>query len=173
MLTGQYSESLIYKRRSVRSYSGSPVTQEQVDHLLHAAMAAPSANNYQPWSFVLVDDRKTLDKIAETHPYAGMIKTASLAIVPCVIKSVAQNDPFYPQDLGACVENILLAATECGLGSCWCGIHPKASLEKTFVSLLGIPDTLFPFCVIAIGTVAEAPASSDRYDASRVHRNSW
>ncbi|MDR1965679.1 MAG: nitroreductase family protein [Synergistaceae bacterium] len=173
VLNGKYSDSLIYRRHSVRRYSEAPVSQEQLDHILHSAMAAPSANNCQPWSFAVIDDRKLLDAMAEIHPYAGMMKTAPLAIVPCVIKRVARDDPFYPQDLGACVQNILLAAVECGLGSCWCGVHTQEALEKKFASLLGMPDTMFPFCVIAIGHPAENSPPSDRYDASRVRRNHW
>jgi nitroreductase len=173
VLTGKYSDSLLYRRHSVRKYSGAAAASEQIEHILHAAMAAPSANNTQPWSFIVVDERKLLDEISSTHPYAGMIKTASLAIIPCVIKSVADANPFYPQDMGACVENMLLAAVECGLGGCWCGIHPKKDLEGKFISLLKIPDTLFPFCVIAFGEPTAAVPPSDRYDASRVHHGSW
>jgi nitroreductase len=173
MLTGKYSGSLLYRRHSVRKYSGAAVTPEQTEHILHAAMAAPSANNTQPWSFIVADDRKLLDEIASIHPYAGMMKTASLAMIPCVIKSVADTNPFYPQDLGACTENMLLAAAECGLGSCWCGIHPKKDLEDKFIALFKIPDTLFPFCVIAFGEPASVKPPSDRYDASRVHLGSW
>jgi nitroreductase len=136
-------------------------------------MASPSANNTQPWFFIVVDDRALLDEMTKIHPYAGMLKTASFAVVPCVIGRVAESNPFYPQDMGACVENMLLAAVECGLGSCWCGIHPRHELERKFVSLFNIPDRMFPFCVVAFGFPADATSPSDRYDASRVHRNSW
>ncbi|MDR2780794.1 MAG: nitroreductase family protein [Synergistaceae bacterium] len=173
-MTGKYSDSLLYRRHSVRKYSEAAVTQEQLDHILHAAMAAPSANNTQPWSFIVIDERKPLDEIASIHPYAGMMKTATMAIIPCVIKNVSDTNPFYPQDLGACVQNMLLAAVECGLGGCWCGIHPKKDLENKFISLFKIPDTLFPFCVTAFGEPAGAKQPpSDRYDAARIHRGSW
>ncbi|MDR1510162.1 MAG: nitroreductase family protein [Synergistaceae bacterium] len=173
MLTGKYSDSLLYRRHSVRKYSGAAVTPEQAEHILHAAMASPSADNTQPWSLIVVDERRLIDEIASIHPYADMMKTASLAVIPCVIKSVADDNPFYPQDMGACAENMLLAAVECGLGSCWCGIHPQKDLENKFISLFKIPDTLFPFCVIAFGEPADAMPPSDRYDASRVHHGSW
>jgi nitroreductase len=164
---------LIYKRHSVRRYADAPFSPEQADHVLHAAMAAPSANNKQPWSFVVVDERKTLDAIAELHPYARMMKGASFAVVPCVIRDIALSNPFYPQDMGASVENMLLAAVECGLGSCWCGVHPKEELERGIAGLLGLPDTVFPFAVVAFGALADDPSPSDRFDESRVHRNAW
>lgn len=172
-MSGKYAGSLIYKRHSERKYADAPVSPEQIEHVLHAAMAAPSANNKQPWSFVVVDDRRILDEIAGFHPYAKMLKGAQFAVVPCVIKDVAQSNPFYPQDMGACVENMLLAAVECGLGGCWCGVHPVEALEKEVAGALGIPDALFPFAVVVFGPSAGERAPSDRFDQSRVHRNAW
>lgn len=166
-------DSLIYKRHSVRKFNPDPIKAEHLEHILHAGMAGPSAHNAQPWTFVVVDDRNLLNAIADFHPYGKMIYEASAAIVVCVISEVATKDVFYQQDLGAAVQNILLAATECGLGSCWCGIHPKPQLEKSFVEALHIPGTHFPFAIIALGHRKDEPAASDRYDEARVHRNTW
>ena len=52
---------LILSRRSIRAYTDEPVTEEQIEQLLRAAMSAPSANNEQPWQFVVIDDRELLD----------------------------------------------------------------------------------------------------------------
>jgi nitroreductase len=164
---------MIYKRHSIRKFTSTPLKQEDLEHILHSAMAGPSANNYQPWSFVIIDDRALLDGINQIHPYAGMMKSAPLAIVACVVRDTAKSDLFYQQDLGAAIENMLLAAVECGLGSCWCAIHPNARLEKDFADLLKIPDTIFPFAVVAFGYPAETKLASDRFDPSRVQRNSW
>jgi nitroreductase len=114
-----------------------------------------------------------LAEISKFDPYAGMVQSAALAILVCAIKSVAEKDPFYQQDLGAAVENLLLAATECGLGACWCGIHPVAELERHFSEMLKLPDSLLPFAVIAVGHTSAVKPPSDRYDPSRVHRNAW
>lgn len=96
MIEGRYADSLIYKRRSIRKYTEEPVRPEQLEHVLHAAMAAPSAHNTQPWSFVVIDDRKLLDAIADFHPYGKMMKAAPLAVLVCAIRSVAEGNPFYP-----------------------------------------------------------------------------
>ena len=173
MITGRYSDSVIYRRHSIRKFTPAPIDQEQTDHILHSAMAGPSANNHQPWSFAVIDDRALLDNIARIHPYAGMMKSAPLAVVACVLRASVNDDPFYQQDLGAAIENMLLAAVECGLGSCWCGIHPNAQLEKKFIELLKIPDTIFPLAVIAFGHPDETKPVSDRYNPSRIHHNSW
>lgn len=172
-MDGKYSDSLIYKRHSIRKFTGEPVSNEQLDHILRATMAAPSAHNSQAWTFIIVDDRASLDAIADFHPYAKMMREASMAIVVCVVKEVADANVFYQQDMGAAVQNALLAATECGLGSCWCGVHPKRELEKKFTELCRIPDEAFPFAVIALGVPATSSAPSTRYEERRVHRNVW
>ncbi len=166
-------DSLIYKRHSVRKYKPDPIAQEHLDHILRAGMAGPSAHNMQPWSFVVVDDRGLLDAIADFHEYGKMLYKAPAAILVCAIREVVKNDHFYQQDIGAAIENMLLAATECGVGSCWCGIHPRLEVERPFVELLHMPEEFFPFAIVALGYRIEEPVSSDRYDASRIHHNGW
>jgi nitroreductase len=175
MLTGKYSDSLIYKRHSVRKYTKDPLNVDQIEHILHAGMAAPSASNAQPWFFVVIDERGLLDFIADKHPYAKMIKSAPLAILVCAKKEIADKDPFYQQDLGAAVENMLLAATESGVGSCWCGVHMSRAgdLEKLFIDLLNIPSGIIPFAIVAFGIPEGDSKPSDRFEESRIHRNAW
>jgi nitroreductase len=173
LITGKYANSLIYRRHSIRKYSDDAITPDQVEHILHAGMAGPSAHNAQPWSFDVIDDRGLLNAIAAGHPYGKMIKNAQFAIVVLAKKATVEKDPFYQQDLGAAVENMLLAATESGVGSVWCGVHPVADVEKLFVDLLRIPEEFFPFAVVAFGIPAEQPAPSDRFEESRVHFNAW
>jgi len=73
----------IFNRRSIRKYTAQPVPEELVTELLKAAMAAPSAGNEQAWQFVVIRDRALLDAIPKFHPYAAMVKYASVAIVVC------------------------------------------------------------------------------------------
>ncbi len=68
MIDGKYSDSLLYRRHSIRRFTDAPVTPEQMAHILHAAMAAPSAHNSQAWAFVVIDEREKLDAIAEISP---------------------------------------------------------------------------------------------------------
>ena len=81
----------IFARKSVRTYTPQPIEKETVDLLVKAAMAAPTAVNKQPWAFVVVDDRKVLDKLAAELPYAKMTAQAPLAIVVCGDLSKALN----------------------------------------------------------------------------------
>jgi nitroreductase len=71
----------ILNRKSIRRYTNRPVEDELIKQLLRAAMAAPSAVNEQSWEFVVVKDKKILNSITEIHPYAQMLKEASVAII--------------------------------------------------------------------------------------------
>jgi nitroreductase len=163
----------IRKRRSIRKFKpGAVVTDEQVKLLLEAAMLAPSACNTRPWEFIVVRDRTKLEQIRTTHPYTGMLETASLAIImlalPEAQESISDGLPkgFYPQDCGAATQNILLAAVELGLGGCWCGVYPKEVRIAEMREILGTEK--LPFCVIAVGVPDEAPEPRGRYEESKV-----
>ena len=161
----------ILARRSIRRYGDEPATRAQIHTLLQAAMAAPSANNSKPWHFVVVRDRDQLDHLADVHPYAKMLRTATLSIVPCGDPSI--DDAYWVQGLSAATENILLAAAALGLGTCWCGVHPREQRVKAIRLALGIPQTIVPFCLIAVGHPAENKDPRTQYDESRVHPEKW
>jgi len=164
----------IQKRRSIRQYKkGAAVSDAQVETLLRAAMAAPSAGNQQPWQFLVVSDRAKLEGIMQVHPYAGMLETASLAIIVCGDLGREHYPGYWVQDCAAATQNLLLAAANLGLGTCWCGVHPRPEREAGLRKLLGIPDGVVPFAVIAIGVPAEEKGPADYYDAARVHRETW
>ena len=161
---------LIENRRSIRKFKADrPVTREQLDKLLEAAMLSPSACNTRPWEFIAITKRETLDEIARIHPYAKMCATATAAIV---IVALPQTEPlpsnFYPQDCGAATQNILLEAVSLGLGTCWCGVYPKEERVVDFRELFDIRDPKIPFCVIAIGTPDESPDRRGFFDKAKV-----
>jgi nitroreductase len=160
---------LIEKRRSIRKYKpGAPVTKEQLDQLLGAAMLAPSAHNSRPWEFIVVTKREMLDEIARVHPHAKMMETASAAIVVVAIPQTDKIAGFFPQDCGAATQNILLEAVNLGLGTCSCGILPVDDLVATFRRLFAIGEPKIPFCVIAVGTPDHAPNQKGFFDESKV-----
>lgn len=160
---------LIHSRRSIRKFTSQPVAPEQVEALLRAAMAAPSASNKQPWQFVTIQDRSRLDQLAEVHQYAKMLREATLCIAVCG----DCGNKFWEQDCSAATENILLAATGLGLGAVWLGIHPNPDPVAKVVQWLAIPETHLPLCLIAIGHPAEQKQPSARFDPSKVHAEQW
>ena len=139
----------IFARKSVRTYTPQPIEKEKVDLLVKAAMAAPTAVNKQPWAFVVVDDRKVLDKLAAELPYAKMTAQAPLAIVVCGDLSKALNgetDRYWMLDCSAASENLLLAAESMGLravagaGRAGLGLHLNdvdRRAEQVFLALCG------------------------------------
>ncbi len=165
----------LFARRSVRRFGDAPVAPEQIDRLLQAAMAAPSAGNRQPWHFIVVTDAATRAQLADTSPYAGMVAQAPLCIVPCgePALSIAGRTDFWIQDLSAATENILLAAVGLGLGAVWCGVYPLPERASAARGILGIPDEIVPFAYLAIGHPAEHPEPRTRYDPARVRHERW
>ncbi len=161
----------ILARRSVRRYTDQPVSAEQITTLLQAGMAAPSANNRQPWHFVVVAERATLNRLAEVHAYTRMLYQAPLCIVVCGEPAV--SDRYWVQDTSAATENILLAAAGMGLGGVWLGVHPTPEREQTVREIVGLPAQITPLCLIALGQPAEPPAPRTQYQAGRVHFEKW
>jgi len=160
----------IENRRSIRKFNPEkPVTREQLNRLLEAAMLAPSACNSRPWEFIAVTKREVLDEIARVHPYAKMCATAAAAIIVVAIPQT-KNVPegYYPQDCGAATQNILLEAASLGLGTCWCGVYPRDELIPSIRKLFNIPEPKIPFNVIAIGTPAETPQRRGFFEESKV-----
>ncbi|MDR0316795.1 MAG: nitroreductase family protein [Treponema sp.] len=160
---------LFEKRRSIRKYqSDKPVTKEQLNRLLEAAMLAPSACNSRPWEFIAVTRRETLDEIVRVHPYAMMCQTAAAAIIVVAVPQTGDPVGYFPQDCGAATQNILLEAASMGLGTCWCGVYPREQRIISIRQLFNIPEPKIPFNVIAIGTPDEAPERRGFFEESKV-----
>ena len=163
----------IMTRRSVRRYTGESVTPEQVETLLRAAMAAPSAGNQQPWHFVVITDRQTLSMVGDTNPYAGMLADAAVGIVVCGDTASLRHPAMWQQDCSAATQNLLLGAHALGLGAVWLGFYPKTERSIPLKALLGMPEAVEPMAVIAIGHPAEEKGPSERYNADLVHHERW
>ncbi|MCL2762703.1 MAG: nitroreductase family protein [Treponema sp.] len=160
--------ALIENRRSIRKFDiDVPVTKEQLDRLLGAAMVAPSACNTRPWEFIAITKREILDTIAQIHPHAAMCATATAAIVVIALPQ-ADGPAFFPQDCGAATQNILLEAVSMGFGTCWCGVFPNEERIPAIRELFSINEPKIPFCIIAIGAPAEAPERRGFFEASKV-----
>lgn len=162
---------VIFTRRSIRQYTDEPVREEQVKTLLEAGMNAPSANNRQPWHFIVVDEREKLNAIMEVHPYSKMLAQAPLAIVVCA--DITRAERYWQQDCAAATQNILLASRALGLGSVWLGVYPKEVRTMGIVRVFDLPEHIRPLCVIAVGHPAEKAGRVDRYDPLKIHRNNW
>lgn len=163
----------IMTRRSIRQFTDAPVSSDDVTTMLRAGMAAPSAGNEQPWEFIVIRDRDTMQRIANVHPYAKMTAEAPVGILIAGDKSREKHKGFWVQDASAATQNILLAAHALGYGAVWCGIYPDSERCTAFNKLFSLPEHVFPFALINVGVAQKDLGPVDRYDASRVHQETW
>ena len=163
-------KEVLLKRRGFRKFTDEPVSEEMIEMLLHAAMSGPSACNRQPWDFYVVTNEMKLEELKDASRFAKI--TAKLAIIVCgnldrALPSFAAD--FWIQDCSAATENILLQATDLGLGSVWCGMHPQKKSVERLREILGIPEEQIPLNIIFIGHPEKEPEGGDWFDAGRVH----
>ena len=163
----------ILTRRSVRTYKDKKISEDIINELIEAGVSAPSAGNQQPWHFIILDDRKIIDKIPDFHPYSNMLPNAQAAIIVCGDLDIETNKGFWIQDCSAATENILIAARAKGLGSCWLGLHPREDRVKGIMDLLKIPENIIPLSLISLGYSAIKQDKVNRYNKSRIHKNKW
>ncbi len=163
----------IYARRSIRRYRDKPIRREVIDDLIRAAMAAPSAGGEQPWHFVVIEQRETLNAIPEYHEYSAMLRGAAAAIVVCGDEALEVYKGFWVQDCSAATQNLLLAAYGNGLGAVWLGVHPVAERVTKTQELLKLPPSVIPLAIVALGYPAERKGRAERYDESRIHWEMW
>jgi len=125
---------LIKKRRSIRKYTDEPVSDADIKAVLEAAMAAPSADNLQPWEFVVVQREDLRRQLAQTHPWSWMCADAPVVFVVC---SHERRSGHWVEDTSAATENLLLAAT--GLGAVWVGVYPPFAVRGACEGRAGHP----------------------------------
>jgi len=163
----------IFNRRSIRKYINKDISEDIINKIIKAGMAAPSAGNEQPWHFILINDKNILNEIPKFHPYSQMLKEVSCAIVVCGDLSLEKYEGFWVQDCSAATQNMLLMAQELGLGSVWLGVYPLEDRTKALKELMSLPENVIPLSILPIGYPAEAKEPADRFDPSRIHRNRW
>lgn len=163
----------IMERRSIRKYTDQNIPWNDIETLLKAAMSAPSSGNQQPWHFIVIDDRATMVEIAEIDPYAQMLRKAPCAIAVCGDLHLEVHKGFWVQDCSAATENILIAAQDMGLGSCWIGIHSRSARVIEIQRVLKCPANIVPFSIVSLGYPGEEKPIADRYKKDRIHINTW
>jgi nitroreductase len=134
----------IEKRRSIRNYKPTPVPEEKLEKILEAARLAPSANNLQPRHFIVVTNAEKR-KALSGGMYAKFLKRTPVVIAACGDEKTAPE--WYAIDVAIAVENMVLAATGEGLGTCWIGSFDENQVRDT----LKIPQNLRVIVLLAVG----------------------
>lgn len=164
--------SIVMNRKSVRDFKPNTVSETMIEALLKAGMQAPSANNQQPWNFIVVTEREKLDKLSEMSKGSWMLKSAPLAIIPVMLPG-GKSPLMKEQDLSAATQNILVEAVDLGLGGVWIGTHPIKERVAFVKEIFDIPNDVTPFSIIALGIPTEKKDIIPRFDKTRVHYNEW
>ena len=175
---------VIFARKSVRSYTDQAVSDQQVETMLRAAMAAPTGMNVQPWRFVVVRDQAVKDVLA--GPRGGMIAQAPVVFVICG-ETTLMRKPFgqpdaepvevaignWTQDCSAATENLLLAAEALGLGAVWTAAYPYEDRVNPIREALGLPENVTPLCVVPCGYPAGDDQPKDKWKPENIHYDKW
>ncbi len=139
----------IVERRSVREFTTESVPDEVLDQILEAGRWAPSGLNNQPWSFVIIKSAALKDKLSQFTRDSEVIKAACVLVAVFLDKAKSYNREKDIQAVGACIQNMLLAAHDLGWGACWLGeiLNQAEKVEK----VLKVPRTFELMAVVAIG----------------------
>ena len=166
----------IFSRKSVRNYVETTLSQETLEFLVRAGMAAPSAMDRRPWEFIIINDKNVVKKLNDALPHAKMAEKAGQAIVVAgnIEKQAGGKDAtFWIMDCSAAAENILLAAESLGLGAVWTAVYPAADRLKPVVEILGLPSNIVPLAFIPVGKPAGSDKPKDKFDKEKIHWNHW
>ncbi|MBE6116867.1 MAG: nitroreductase family protein [Erysipelotrichaceae bacterium] len=168
----------ILKRRSIRKFTEQIVDDETIRKVLACGMSGPSAVNARDWSFIVVNDREELKKwAAEACGRAGkIVEQSAFSVLICadLERSFKPAPEYWVINGSIAGQNMILAATDLGLGSVWLGIWPQQDKVDKQKSYFDLPETIQPHSIISFGYPAE---ENDKphldYEESRVHFNRW
>ena len=177
---------VIKARTSIRAFTGEKLSEEQINTLLDAAMAAPTASNIQPWRFVVITDEDVKAGLYEGERHKSTVTTAGAVIIVCgettrlrrphgdaeAEPEVVPNN-FWYEDCSAATENLLLAATALDLGAVWLSCYPNEKSVERIKTYLGLPATVCPLAIVPVGYPAENPEPKQKWDSEKIHYNRW
>ena len=174
-MNAQETIQFLHGRRSIRMYKPGTISDADINTLLQAAMAAPSAVAKDPWRFVVVRNPATLVSLASVLANGAMLNTAGLCVAVCADVEAAHDGQlsYALQDCSAAIENLLLAVHALGLGACWLGVHPREDKIAKVRAILRIPSSILPVSCIAVGYADEAKEPRTRFNPSYVHWEKW
>jgi nitroreductase len=166
----------ILKRRSIRRFKQKPIPFAILKKLVDVARYAPSAANLQPCEFIIVNKKKLVDEIFQFTRWAGYLgkdgapikDKQPVAYIAVLINALKCKKPKYAQaDVSAAIQNILLLATEMGLGTCWLGAIDRKSIAQ----LLKVPKNVSVEYLVAMGYPDEKSVSEPMQRSHKYYRD--
>jgi len=148
---------VIASRRSIRNYRAEEVPKETVEKILEAGRCAPSADNQQPWHFIVVTEPEIKRKLS-TGRWNTFIKDSAFTVVGCVYVGDDYSRKWSTIDTAIALQNMVIAAWSLGIGSCWVGDFVEAEVK----SMLHVPEDWRIISLISFGYPNETPSNSPR-----------
>ena len=150
----------ILSRRSIRKFKEDLVRPEDIDSILEAGRWAPSGLNNQPWKFIVIQDKNTIEELSNFTHYTEVVRNAPLLIAVFLDHDTMYNHTKDAQAIGASIQNMLLRVHDIGLGAVWLG---EILNQKDKVNLsLDCPESFELMAVLAIGQAMNNNATSTR-----------
>lgn len=163
----------MFKRRSSRKFTDEPITKDELDKILQAALLAPTSMNRKPCNFLVVERPETLKELSKAKDHGGeLIAGADKAIV--VLANVFQADTWC-EDSSIALTYMHLMATDLGLGSCWVQIHLRerdgVDAEEVVRDIVGVDPNYRIVGIMALGHIESQPEphTPDDLDKSKIH----
>lgn len=157
---------IIKSRRSIRRFQDKPIPPEVIQDLLEAAQWAPSGSNNQPWAFVVVQEPANVRKVKMFSPGLGGVPAALLILC----SDHSGEDTTAIMDVSMAAQNVMLVATDQGLGSCVVRSHHQEALRK----LLNLPAHVLPELIVTLGYPAKPGKNLGRRPLEEVaHWEEW
>ena len=164
---------VMLKRRSTRKFTEEPVTKEELEKIIHAALLAPTSMNRKPCNFMVVERKETLELLAKSKDHgADLINGADKAVVVIADTMIADT---WIEDSSIALTYMHLMATELGLGSCWVQIHMRSKdgndSEEIVRDILKIDDHYRIVGILALGHSDDIPEAHtlDDIDKNKIH----
>jgi nitroreductase len=151
----------IRKRRSVREYTGEPVPRQHLEQIVDAGRLAATGYNHQPWDFIVITRRDLIDQLKSA---AVWMENAG-AVIAVALDPTAE---YWLEDGSAAVENMLIAATALGYGSCWLEGYTKPN-EERFKQILRVPFEKRLLTLIPIGVPVSWPQRDKKLLEEVIH----
>jgi nitroreductase len=170
---------LLMKRRSIRKFADREVTEEQLKQVLQAGLLSPSSHGKRSWEFIVVRDKEMLRRFGNCRqPKQGVLPGAQVAIVVLGNQDLVD---VWVEDGSIAMSNMMLEATDLGLGCCWVQIRNRLSNQNDLPSndyikqLLHVPEPCQVLAVLALGHPAEQkePYSLEQLAYDKIHREQF
>jgi len=147
----------IMTRKSVRKYESKKVPEDILEQILRAGRQAPSANNKQPWHFIIVTDQDIKEQLSK-GVWNTFVKDSAFTVVGCNYVGSAYGRKWSKVDTTIAMQSMVIAAWSLGIGSCWVGDFKETEVRR----LLKVPKDWKVISLITFGYPAETPITTTR-----------